>query len=153
MKFILLAAIAMAGGIQLNAQQVASATPFYRPGDTIRVAIEFNGPDVEDLAWLRVRFNRTSGEKDNQRNFIGTIDGDAKPGSEPKNWTAEIKVPDLASDGDYRLELIWARFKTANRPEITYSVGPSGALPDLRVQIKNQKHFENPKIKSLTLLP
>jgi hypothetical protein len=147
MLIFILAGFATATAI---AQQVASVTPFVKPLDTIRLLVEFNGPDVSEIAWIRVRLALPSQQKDNQKGFTAAIDGDGQLNANTGNWSAEIKVPALVAEGQYQLEYVWVRFKSPTRPEIVYG---RGDLPDVKVQIKNQLHYENPKVKSVSILP
>jgi hypothetical protein len=133
----------------LPARQVATATPFYKPGDTIRLSVTLEGSDLDDILAVHANLQGLTETPHGQKGFQTTLNGGESKRVSPTTFTVELKVPDLISDGDYRLLYIQIDFKTNQRPSAYYYV-TLREIPELHFQIRNPKHFENPIVKTIT---
>lgn len=123
----------------LQAQEAPKPLPRH-PGDVIKYEIEFGGPNADKIKTVSARMNTDRVPKD-QSGFTTQINtsGEFKESS-PKTFVIEMKIPDNAATGDYRL------FVNANATEggASYADGQEFNIPAIRVE--NPRTFAPPAI-------
>jgi hypothetical protein len=150
MKKLILAFLFVALILQAPNALAQQVTPFYRPGDTLRLAIAFDGPDTAAITTVQIGLYLTTGEVTTvgQRGFEAQLFGGiSKPTSVRETFEVSFQIPPNAATGDYFLKIQ----AVANHRMIYYQ--SPGDFPQKIFHIDNPEHFPEPTIKSITELP
>jgi hypothetical protein len=152
MRIMLIGMIALLAMTALLAQEatVAGASPFYKPGDTIRISITFDGSDVGDIHAAQVTIRNFAEPEKGQQGFNTVLNGGDSKRASRNTFEVSIKVPDIIASGEYRLHQIYITFE-GGRPPVYYTM-ETDFKEKLLFHIKNSKHFEDPKITSISEL-
>jgi uncharacterized protein YfaS (alpha-2-macroglobulin family) len=143
LKTVLTAGILLSLGVA-SAQE---AKPLPRhPGDVIKYQIVFDGPNAEKIKYVNASLALMVGPPKDQAGFAtGIPDNNVQPKS-PNIFELSFKVPENASDGDYRLS--FSAF--ADDGSGNYMSGQEFNVS--LVHIENPKKFTPPTVK-VTPLP
>src|SRR5262249_23769740 len=130
-------AIALAT-VPLRAQNATRVTPFYKPGDTLRLSVAFDGTNIDDIKDLQISLLFNDAQiPDNQRGFNTQPYGGESKRVSPTAFELSFKIPDNCATGNYYLRLL----ATVNGRRIFYS---SPKDFDQRIfRIENSAHFED----------
>ena len=150
MTILVLATAILLVATGLQAQQVTAASPFYRPGDTIRLAIAFDGPDTAAITSVQIGLYLTTGQVTavGQRGFEAQLSGgNSKPTSVRGTFEVSLQIPSKAATGDYFLKI-----QAVANGRMIYYQSPND-FPQKIFRIDNPEHFPEPTIKTITELP
>lgn len=139
MKSVLLAVLLACMACSFLQAQEAKLLPKH-PGDVIKYEIKFDGPNADRIKTVYARMNTRQVPPD-QAGFTGQFDTRGPvPSSSPKAFIVEMKIPDNAATGDYRLSLN----ATADEGSADYADGQEFDIPAIRVE--NPRKFTPPSI-------
>ena len=134
--------IALAICLSLGLSQAQDAKPLARhPGDVIKYEIKFDGPNADKIKTVFARMNATGLVPKDQSGFATQFNppGDV-PASSPKTFIVEMKIPDNAATGEYRLHVT----ATAEEGRAEYESGQEFNVPTIHVE--NPRTFTPPGI-------
>jgi hypothetical protein len=121
----------------VSAQQV---TEFRRPGDVIRVEVNFSGADADKVTSISLYLTATGSLPANQVGFQNGFGGNWTNATSPHTFVTEAKIPADAVTGDYKL-FVNARGEAGSTQ---YTAGDQFQLP--LFHIKNERSFVPPAI-------
>jgi hypothetical protein len=127
----------------------AQETPIYKPGQTIRFSVTFEGADASKINSAQM-FWDTPKAPDDQPNFETSINtgGSSKKIPGQKAFELSYLVPSNQASGEYTLTQIRGG---VDSPSLTLQY-PSQEIPTLKLTIKNTQTFERPKVKDVKVL-
>jgi len=141
LKLILFAGILLSLGIA-QAQQATELAK--HPGDALKLAITFSGPDADKVQRVLASIGRTgpNPQPPNQQGFQTSIDsGWVTNQTSTRTFVIEIKIPANVMSGSYRLLID----TNATIGGAEYVAGKDFQLPD--IHIENPNTFTPPKIE------
>lgn len=117
------------------------------PGDVIKYQIVFDGPNADKIKTVFARMSCDGPIQKDQAGFTGQFNTVGQvPPSSAKTFTVEMKIPDNAASGEWRLNFdAMAAEGSAN-----YQDGQEFTVPS--VHIENPNKFTPPGVK-VTPLP
>jgi hypothetical protein len=137
LKTILLAGTLLGLGIA-DAQQAKELT--LSGNDVLRVEVKFNGPNADKVTSVYLAIASTDPALPDQPGFGNGFNGSEAKAVTPMIFKPEIKIPESAVDGDYKLSVI--AIAGPFRP--SYEAGKDFKYPV--IHIKNQT-FTRPSIE------
>src|SRR5260370_22170305 len=146
-RLIGLIALLTASGAVAQQVSIATASPFYKPGDVIRLSITFDGPDLEAIHDVQTHIRNLAQPEKAQFGFETNISGAESKRVSRNTFEVAARILDSTASGEYRLDQIVVFYK-AGRPNLTYTVDVE-FKQKLLFHIKNDKRFENPTVQVL----
>jgi hypothetical protein len=130
----------------------AQATPpAYRPGETIRISVTFDGPDAEKITSADMVVQLGSPLEPKQTNFNTGFSGSSNK-TGPKTFEISYKVSDGLASGEYKLVQISAVVAFSQNGRVSFSY-PLAELPSITFKIENPNTVTKPELKGVTVLP
>jgi hypothetical protein len=143
MRTILKAVVIAGILLGLRTANAQEAIPLPRhPGDVIRYRIVFDGLNAEKIKTVYARMNVMGQVPKDQAGFttqfvtLGQV-----PPSSPKTFDVEMKIPENATTGEWRLHFT----ATANEGSAEYDDGQEFNVPT--IHIENPRTFTPPAVK------
>lgn len=131
-------------GISVCSTALSQPRVPYHPGDTITIAISFEGADASRVR-TGIAYFGVSGTRSHQAGFQAELGFDnAKPAG-PNTIEVSFKVGSHVASGTYKLTQVRAGTEGDSPVSIIYNDG----LPAFNLTIENPERFEKPTIKSV----
>jgi hypothetical protein len=132
----------------LSAQNppIARVAPFFRPGDTLRLSVAFDGPNIDDINRLEINLILNGPQLSDQRGFDAQLNGGESKRVSTGTFEVSFKIPEGCATGDYYLRVL------ANVSGRTIIYKSPEDFPQKIFRIENSRHLPEPKIKSITEL-
>jgi hypothetical protein len=141
MKFLTLMVLGM---LSANAQSV-SVERVYRPGDTIRLQIVFEGANVSELQGIKIALYANKPASENERGLLTQLSGGESKRVSENTFEASFQIPENAATEDYALVLL------VSAPNRTLQYTSPKDFAAQVFHIANPNHSGSPKIKTLTV--
>jgi hypothetical protein len=140
------AAVVFALAVSANAQS-------YHPGQTIRIAATFEGPDAAKVTCGNFNGQLTSVASPNQPSFQTNISSTDCKQTAPGVLELDCKIPDTQASGTYELRAINIGVAVGpNKQDVGFTYNGSD-VPSLTFKIDNENTTTKPKLKKVTVLP
>jgi len=153
--FLLLGVVFIAGSS--SARQYVPAVPatpqipVYRPGDMIRVAVTFDGPDADKIIQVRGYMKTDSPAKPKEQpNFNQDENTSSGKRLGPDSFEIDFPIDTNQASGDYRLVEVSATLQVHGQGTVAYSYPQPATLV---FKIDNPNTVVQPQLKSITPLP
>jgi len=120
----------------------------YHPGQTIRISVTFEGPDVGKIKGIGMDLSIPNGPASQPGFGTSIYSGDSKPAGSKNTFEVSYKIPDTQASGDYKLTQLRAEMSTGTGSVTVYYASPS----DFSVRtftIDNQNTLVKPTIKDV----
>jgi hypothetical protein len=118
-------------------------TPVYRPGQTIKITVTFEGKDAGRIEEVSADL-RTSETHENQPAFIVDLPSQGSHPTTPNTFEISVKIPENATSGVYKI--VW--FQCIIR-DLRINFVYESPAPSLTYKIENPNHIEKPTIKEV----
>jgi len=123
-------------------------TPVYHPGDTIQLAVTFEGVDAGKVTGASMNwFTQTI--PDNQPGFQQSMFGNQSQQTGPNTFRISFKVPDTQARGEYTLNQLRAELKVGSN-SVT-ALYQQSDFPARTIRVENSTTITKPKIKDVTV--
>ena len=121
-------------GISVGSTALAQPPAVYRPGKTVTIEAEFDGPDIDKLTGTTVWLNLDGSPSAGQENFQQQLRVDKAAPIGPGKFDVSGVIPDNIATGTYKLFRI-----DTGAPDVGASF--MNGLPDIRIRIENHRSF------------
>ena len=142
----------LAPAVLLLNLSATAQTPIYKPGQTIRISVTFEGLDAGKVTGAGMNLTLPDQvPRFAQPGFSSSeCCGDSKPTGRPNTFEVSWKIPDNQASGDYQLTQLRAIF---NDPGVTLSYVPPVDFPARTFRIDNPRTLVKPSVKDVKELP
>lgn len=131
------------GGKTTIGGKIGGGPQVFRPGDTIKISVTFEGPDAGNISAAQANLTVPEIQK-GQEGFKGEMfPGNCTPAG-PNTFMVSFPIPENQASGEYKLEQLRATTAIKGTPItlIYYSV----EFPAKTYRIENPNHIVKPKI-------
>ena len=136
-------------GMLVTCQFVSAQGPTYHPGQSVTVAITFEGKDASRVTSLSYVFRLDGADPDSEPQFSAELNsnelncGNSKL-TAPNTVEISCEVPPSQAAGVYHLAELSAIFRDVGNVELPYA-----EFPARKIKIANSNALIQPKIKDL----